>query len=185
MKPKKQNKITFINDCNCLVDYTLLEKAIIWYQPANTNQIKHIYMHGNYPAVSIYKEKIHIHRLLKCYLEQRKLSSNEYVHHIDGDKLNSNVSNLQIIQGYKHQSLHNKDKVLTTEHRQKISKANHNRLGIKMKKRVKMPDLGKFLQMNWSINKIAKFYKCDWSTVKARVDEIYENPELLEEKECQ
>lgn len=33
------------------------------------------------------------------------------------------------------------------------------------------------LEEGYSINKIAKIYNCDWSTVKAR---IYENPGLVE-----
>ena len=49
-----------INDCNCTVDVFLLEEVILWYSK-NKNQrlrsIKHIYMHGNYPAITIGKEK--------------------------------------------------------------------------------------------------------------------------------
>ena len=177
MKPKMQKDITFINDCNCIVDFELLKNAILWYQSDNTKSIKHIYMHGNYPAITIYKEKIHIHRLIKSYIEQRKLDKTEFVHHKDGNKLNANIDNLEIIKDYKHQSLHNKGKILTNEHKEKISKANHKRLGMKMKKHVEMKELPKLLKQKWSINKIAKFYKCDWSTVKNR---IYENPDLLE-----
>lgn len=58
---KEQKKLEFINDCHCIVDYAELEKAINWYSDKPTARLKHIYMHGNYPAVSIYKEKIHIH----------------------------------------------------------------------------------------------------------------------------
>lgn len=28
---KFQKKIEFINDCNCIVDYEELEKAMLWY----------------------------------------------------------------------------------------------------------------------------------------------------------
>lgn len=61
---KEQKKIEFINDCNCIVDYDELRKAIIWYQNKPTARIKHIYIHQKYPAVSIHNKKIHIHRLL-------------------------------------------------------------------------------------------------------------------------
>ena len=61
---KEQKKIKFVNDCNALVDYEELEKAVLWYAESHVISIKHIYMHGNYPAVSICDEKIHIHRLL-------------------------------------------------------------------------------------------------------------------------
>ena len=44
---------------------------------------------------------------------------------------------------------------------------------------IELRDGGKeFLGKGWSINKIAKYYGCDWSTVKNR---IYDNPELLED----
>lgn len=32
----------------------------------------------------------------------------------------------------------------------------------------------------YSINRIAKELNCDWSTVKAREKDIFDNPELLE-----
>lgn len=54
---KFQKKIEFINDCNCIVDYEELEKAMLWYQDKPTSRLKHIYMFGNYPAVTIFKEK--------------------------------------------------------------------------------------------------------------------------------
>lgn len=47
-------------------------------------------MFGNYPAVTIFKEKIHIHRLLMMYWNGiRKLDKNTYVHHINENKLNA------------------------------------------------------------------------------------------------
>ena len=33
---KFQKKIEFINDCNCIVDYEELEKAMLWYQDKPT-----------------------------------------------------------------------------------------------------------------------------------------------------
>ena len=56
----KQKRIEFINDCNCIVDYIELEKAILWYQERPTSRLKHIYLSGNYPAVTIFNKKIHI-----------------------------------------------------------------------------------------------------------------------------
>ena len=50
---KSQKRIEFINDCNCIVDYNELEKAIIWYQQKPTSRLRHIYLHGKYPAISI------------------------------------------------------------------------------------------------------------------------------------
>lgn len=36
------------------------------------------------------------------------------------------------------------------------------------------------LDKGYSLNMIAKTLECDWSTVKARVDDLNDNPELLQ-----
>jgi len=64
---KEQKKIHLNNCCNCIVDYDLLEKAILWYSKKPTTANKKIFMYGRYPAISIYYEKIHIHRLLYMF----------------------------------------------------------------------------------------------------------------------
>ena len=64
MTVKTQKKIEFNNTCNCIVDYNELENAILWYVEKPVQSIKKIYIHGNYPAITINREKIHIHRLL-------------------------------------------------------------------------------------------------------------------------
>jgi len=175
---KHQKPIEFINSCNCKVDLTELKNAIIWYSDKPVSRLKKIYMLGNYPAVSIYHEKVHVHRLLVSYWLQRSLDRKEYAHHKDRNKLNSLKSNLEIMPESAHQKLHNKGKRLSDEHKSRISKANELRKGTKQKKTVIIPiqELKTFLNKGYSINKIAKHYKCDWSTVKSR---IYENPELL------
>lgn len=45
---------------------------------------------------------------------------------------------------------------------------------------IPLDELKEYLNKGYSINKISKIYKCDWSTVRAR---IYENPEILEVEE--
>lgn len=165
MTVKKQTKIEFINECKCLVDFCELEKAILWYQQKPTLGRKTIYLHGHYPAVSIHNEKVHVHRLLMQYWLRTKLPFEYSVHHLNENKLDARKENLSLI--------------LNKAHKRKIAKANHNRKGMKMKKRVLIPkeELKVFVKEGKSINWIAQHYGCDWSTVKAR---IYENPELLE-----
>ena len=46
------------------------------------------------------------------------------IHHIDGDKSNNNIENLQKLKYSKHLSIHNSGKTISIEHRLKISKAN-------------------------------------------------------------
>ena len=115
---KKQKQIQFINDCNCIVDYNELEKAILWFQEKPTCRLKHIYIHMKYPCVSIHNTKIHIHRLLMMYWNDvRTLDTKIYVHHINGNKLDCSKTNLTFITDKEHQSLHNKGKKLSNVHK--------------------------------------------------------------------
>lgn len=178
-----QKKIEFINDCNCIVDYDELEKAIIWYQEKPTSRVKHIYLHGNYPAVTIFNNKIHIHRLLMNYWLNAKMPTSFFVHHINGNKLDARKENLSVVFGVTHQSKHNKGKSITEKQRKSIILSNHERLGTKRgfnRNDISYNKIWELHQRGYSINKISKALKYDWSQVKLRLNEIYENPKLLE-----
>ena len=174
MRPKKQKSIEFENTCNCIVDLELLEKAMLWYSVSSLKSKRKIYLHGSYPAVSIYNEKIHIHRLLMMYMYKTKLPRHLYIHHIDSDKLNSEISNLEIIEDDKHGSHHNKGKILSKEHRFKISEANRKRKGIRRNPRRKeiTPEIVYNMKNSgYSFNKISKILKLDWACVKIRYED--------------
>ena len=156
----------------------VLKNAIIWYSLKPVCRIKHIYMHGNYPAVSIYDKKIHIHRLIKMYELKSDIQDGLFVHHINENKMDARKSNLCLVPVSEHQSIHNKGKTLSKEHKEKISLANHKRKGIKIKKRIEMPRLMEYVKRGLSINKISQIYGCGWDAVKARIKE-HENKELL------
>ena len=177
----KQKKIVFRNECGCIVDYELLENSILWFQKRPTAQNKKIYLHACYPCVSIHNKKVHVHRLIMSFLNKRILKTDEYVHHINHNKLDAGVYNLEIIESSLHQSHHNKGKRLTESHKIKIGAANKKRVGTKMKKRVNISliELKELLLSGKTINSISKHFNCDWSTIKNR---IYENPELLEQQ---
>lgn len=179
MTVKRQMKINFSNECECLVDYSELEKAILWYQKKPSLSRKKIYLHGCYPAVSIHNEKIHVHRLLMQYWLKTRIPFEYSVHHLNENKLDARKENLSLVLNKAHSSNHNKGRVFSESHRRKISIANHSRKGLRMKKRVLIPQevLKALLNEGKSINWIASYFGCDWSTVKAR---IYENPEILE-----
>ncbi|WP_086350171.1 HNH endonuclease [Candidatus Enterococcus clewellii] len=179
MTIKAQKEISFINECSCIVDETDLAKAILWYQDYPMLSKKKIYMHGCYPAVSIGKTKIHVHRLLMQYWLGIKLPFHASIHHVNENKLDARKENLAVVINSAHNSNHNRGRILSDNHKKKISKANKNRKGIKMKKRHLIPNyqLQDLLNHGLSINTIAKLYQCDWSTIKSR---IHENPELLE-----
>lgn len=182
----KQKSIEFINDCNCLVDYIELEKAMLWYQNKPTSKLKHIYLYGNYPAVTIFNKKIHIHRLLMMYWNNiKELPKNVYIHHKNENKLDSSKSNLIFMQSSKHQSKHNKGKTISKEQKESIINSNHKRKGIKkeiVKKDVSYKRIWELHQKGYSINKISKELRYDWQQVKTRINEIYDNPELIEKE---
>lgn len=83
---KEQKPIELINTCEAIYDEKELISAILWYAKKPVAKNKHIYMHGEYPAVSIYKEKIHIHRLLMLYWTNGNIKNDYIVHHINGNK---------------------------------------------------------------------------------------------------
>lgn len=173
----KQKPITIILACDCNVDEKLLTDAILWYSSAPVQKIKRIYMHGMYPAVSIGKQKIHIHRLIAMFAKKELLPSLLVVHHKDGNRLNSSLENLEVVPSADHARHHNAGKTLSDKHKKIISENNHLRLGCKYSERVKIDlvELKKMLTGGASINSCAIHFNCDWSTIKNR---ILDNPEL-------
>ena len=179
MSPKKQKKLIFLNECNCIVDYELLEKAMLWYSDKNLMVKRKIYLYGLYPAVSIFDEKIHIHRLLLLYRNKGIITKGLVTHHINHNKLDCSINNLQLIPCQAHTAHHLKGRILTNAQRNRIIEYNRSRKGISHKKKynISLIEIKEHLFKGLSINQIAKIYGCDWSTIKAR---IIDNPELLE-----
>lgn len=181
---KQQKTIIFINDCACIVDEKELSSAIIWYQKKPTAHIKHIYMHGAYPAVSIHKEKIHVHRLLMLYWNNGTISNEKQVHHKNGNKMDARRCNLILVNSGEHQSMHNKGKQISKKTKEAIISFNHSRKGCRMKRKREdiTPNMVlEFRNAGMSFNKISKITGLDWSCVKKRYeDAIYDNPELME-----
>lgn len=177
---KTQRPIKWVNDCGCLVDYDMLTKAVIWYADSPVQRVKHIYLFGKYAAVTVNRKKVHVHRLLVEYCIDHKLPTYLSVHHLDENKLNNNLSNLAIMVSKYHNSHHMKGKKPTENQRRATTEANRRRKGTRIAKRVDIPldMLKNQLSQGMSVNAIARYYHCDWSTIKER---IHENPELLEE----
>lgn len=181
-----QRKIRFVNDCNAIFDDDELEKAIIWYAKSPVVSLKHIYMHGNYPAVSIHDKKVHIHRLLMMYWLNCILPSNYFAHHIDGNKLNASKENLSIVFAATHQSQHNRGKTLSDIHRKKIADNNRKRKGKRRRytKPIPAKQVYDLKNQGYNFNQISKMLKLDWNCVKQRYDDyINDNPNLLEEEQ--
>ena len=177
----KQKPIEFNSPHEVLFDRDDLKKAILWYSDKPVCRLKHVYLHGKYYAVSIYENKIHIHRLLMMYWEKRDLQRNEHVHHINGNKFNNLRKNLKIVDESEHISLHNKGRKFSDEHRMRISLSNKRRKGVKLSRKYNFnkSDLIDIYRGRISVNKIAEKYGCDWSTVDRHYKEfIFDNPEL-------
>lgn len=181
---KQQRKIKFINDCDAIVDTSELEKAILWFQKSFTASKKHIYKHGEYSCISIQKQKIHVHRLLMIYWLNIKIPKEYHVHHENGNKLDNRKENLSLILNSTHLRQHNKGKKVSEKTKRLIGEANKRRKGSKFgitKKGVSYQKIWELYEKGFSINKISKILKYEWSRVKIRINEIIENPELLEE----
>ena len=130
----RQNPIEINSPLEVLFDGKDLKKAILWYSDKPVARLKHVYLYGRYYAVTIYEQKIHIHRLLMMYWLKRDLQSNEYVHHKNGNRFNNLRYNMELLPASVHQSRINKGKKFSKEHRRKIGEANKRRKGIKYKK---------------------------------------------------
>lgn len=100
----------FVNECRCIVDYSVLEKAIIEecnrrnIAPKNTYKI---YNYRGYAGISLKHDKISIHRIIGKYMVGFDFGSNISVHHIDKNKFNNDISNLQVIRKDLHTKEHN------------------------------------------------------------------------------
>lgn len=68
--------------------------------------------------------------------------------------------------------------------RNRIIAHNKGRKGTRQpfhRKDITYANIKEMLDKGYSLNKIAKILECDWSTVKARVNDLNNNPELLQE----
>ncbi|NRA91241.1 MAG: HNH endonuclease [Psychroserpens sp.] len=164
-------EIKFLNTCNCIVDTNELQKAVIWMADKSIYSVKKIFMHGNYPGVSVGNRKIHVHRLLMNYWNGRELTQHQCVHHINHNKLDARKENLEIIERSHHQSMHNANKVLSNSHKEKISNANKKRKGISKRYKLDLPNeyINRLYERGMSITEIAKKYNVGWSSIKERI----------------
>lgn len=93
MTLKHQKDIRLINNCDAIYDEDLLKKAILWYSATPVQQSKKIFLYGNYAAVSIGRDKIHVHRLIGLYLIGRRRCNNHF-HHINSNKMDNRSVNI-------------------------------------------------------------------------------------------
>lgn len=80
-------------------------------------------MKSKYKAIKVNGIKHDYHRWIMEQTIGRKLNSDEIVHHIDGDKTNNDINNLEIISRADHSRLHQTGKRLSDETRRKLSES--------------------------------------------------------------
>ena len=171
-----------INTCGAIYDPCLLTKAIIWYSGGPIHRNKKVFKHGNYAAVSIGKEKIHIHRLIGLYLNKLHICDKHF-HHINGNKMDNRAENIECIDPHIHLSMHNKGRKPTCNAIIKTIESNHRRKGVRKKpyrSDVTPKQVYEMVVSGLSFNKISTYLRLDWGCVKQRYkDFIHDNPELL------
>ena len=159
----------FENACNCIVDYSILEKAIeeeCGRRNITPKEEYKIYLYRGYAGISIKHDKVSVHRIIGKYIVGFNFGSEIHVHHIDGDKLNNDISNLQVIK----KSLHTKEHNLV----QYVSEEYKRSFGDRMKRIVSRSDVAKedviFLRnKGLTINQIAEKLDCGYNTVCRRL----------------
>ena len=76
----------FDNECNCVVDFSVLENAII--EECKRRNIKpkekyKIYDYRGYAGISLKHDKVSVHRIIGKYMVGFDFGSEIHVHHID------------------------------------------------------------------------------------------------------
>lgn len=159
----------FINSCNCLVDYDVLEKAII--EECKRRNIKpkenyKIYMYRGYAGISLKNDKVSVHRIIGKYMVGYDFTPNIHVHHIDGNKLNNDVSNLQVIRN----ELHTKEHCLVKYVNKEKLRENAKKATEKIKRHdVKKVHIETMYNYGFTISEIAKMLDCSANTVYRRL----------------
>ena len=103
---------SFKNECDCIVDYELLYKAID-KKCRSKNCYCHneyrIFLHNSYPSVCINREKYYVH-ILVGEMIYGNIRKGYVIHHKDKNKLNALPQNLELMSSYKHNKLHGEER---------------------------------------------------------------------------
>ena len=75
---------------------------------------------NNYKAIRVDGKKIDEHRHIMQLKLGRKLKTNEVVHHIDGNKRNNDISNLELISRSQHSKSHMEELSKDIDYRKNI-----------------------------------------------------------------
>ena len=112
---------------------------------------------NGYLTICIANKKYYIHRLIMEQYLGRKLSSNEQVHHINGNKQDNRIENLQLLSNNDHQKLHS-HKIGLGKNRAGISPT--NKTSDEVQKKIK-----KLRQNGYYLKDICKIVNLSYPTV--------------------
>lgn len=159
----------FVNECGCITDYSVLEKAII--EECNRRNVTpkshyKIYMHRGYAGISIKHNKVSVHRILGKYMVGYDLPPNIVVHHIDGNKLNNEISNLQVMKSELHTKEHNIVQYVSADYMKGYGNRMKSIISRTDVTREKVTELHK---RGFTISGIAKELHCGYNTVCRRL----------------
>lgn len=159
----------FENSCNCIVDYKILENAII--EECKRRNIEHkdrykIYEYRGYAGISIKHDKVSVHRIIGKYMVGLDFGSEIHVHHIDGNRFNNSISNLQVLRS----ELHTKEHYIV----QYVSEEYKKEFGNRMKDIIGRNDVTEEMVrelrgQGFTIPQIAKRLNCGLNTVSRRL----------------
>lgn len=159
----------FKNECDCIVDYGILENAII--EECNRRKIipkesYKIYMYRGYAGISLKHDKVSVHRIIGKYMVGFDFETEIHVHHIDGNKLNNDISNLQALKSGLHTKEHYLVQYVPEEHKKEFG----NRMrDIVTRKDVSEEAVKNLRKSGLTIPQIAEQLNCGYNTVCRRL----------------
>ena len=89
---------------------------------------------NKYKAKRVNGKKIDEHRFIMEQIIGRKLKRTEVVHHIDGDKSNNNINNLQVMTLSEHSRIHGLNRIVSEKTREKLRNSLNGRHSYKRNK---------------------------------------------------
>ena len=165
-------ELVFRNECECIVDFKILESAIenrCYEKQKNTNQQYRITMHNSYPSICIAHDHVYIHNLIGEY-KYGQIHKGYVIHHNDNNKKNNDISNLVLLTNVEHALIHGKQ-------RKGIDLRSENGkwrgLNAARKKRyrsdVRREDILSLRERGMSFENISKILNCGTNTVRRRM----------------
>ena len=169
---KQIPKTYFKNECECIVDYEMLYKAI-----NNKCKSKNCYLHNEYrivlrngyPMVCINRERYYVHILIGEVIYGR-IRKGYVIHHKDKNKLNAMPDNLELMTRLKHSKIHGNERI-GVDLRSAEGKANslNSARESRMRKDVTVEKVVELRNKGLTIPEIAKQLNCGINTVNRRL----------------